>query len=177
MQTLPYCPLLLRKHLADVHLLLRNKMSRELRDTYVVRSFPLTVILLASALGALMFSTVLFCIQLAVEGARRRREARASKARRLRYATDDSEVNLPALTAARPPTPRFHVFLSQCAAGPQSPDLGVMGCPRPCRCSHLEVLRSTPASAVPVSSDRLKLKRVVPKAISSPLSCLERRWP
>ena len=108
MQTLPYCPLLLRKHLADVHLLLRNKMSRELRDTYVVRLFPLTVILLASALGALMFSAVLFCIQLAVEGARRRREARASKARRLRMKDTQEEVTVPPLQAEG----YFHTFLS-----------------------------------------------------------------
>ena len=59
-------------------------MSTEQQDDFYVDSVALSVVLLASVLGALVLSACLLVIQLARERAQMAREARASRARRLR---------------------------------------------------------------------------------------------
>ena len=64
--------------------------------------------MIASILATLVVSAIIFVTQLAAEGARVRKEALASKARRLRYRKDDSQVVAPPTS-----TPGgFHLFLS-----------------------------------------------------------------
>ena len=64
---------------------IKQRMSEEQRELYVVNQGTLSFIMIASTLGAIAMSIVLFIVQFSIEGARMRREARASKARRLRY--------------------------------------------------------------------------------------------
>ncbi len=86
---------------------IEREMSIEQADYYVVDQRLLTVVMLASVLGSITLSFVLFLIQLAVEGRRLRREAHASKARRLRYKESNEDVQVPEIAEGD-----FHVFLS-----------------------------------------------------------------
>ena len=90
--------------LADV----QSKMSDEQRDVYVISTLSLTIIVTASVLGALSLSFILFVMQLTVEGRRLRKEARASKARRLRLLATGEEAHAPVL----PSEMIYHTFLS-----------------------------------------------------------------
>ena len=89
---------------------IQDKMSREQQSIYVVSQGSLTLIMMASVLGAIVLSFVLFLVQLAHEGARMRRDALASKARRLRRVDDDTEVEVQAVEEGG-----FHIFLSRMA--------------------------------------------------------------
>ena len=104
---------------------IQEKMSREQKDVYLLDTGLLTTVLFLSVLSSLVVATVIFFFQLAAETARRHGEARASSARRLRYVSDDREVELgpPAIPEKTPtsfePTyqmgavsGRFHIFLS-----------------------------------------------------------------
>eukprot|EP00966_Prymnesium_polylepis_P150139 3467900-Prymnesium_polylepis.1 len=66
-------------------------MSSEQRDLYVLNQELLTVITILSVLGALIASAAIFVLQLFAEQERRRLEALASKARRLRYKSNNKE--------------------------------------------------------------------------------------
>jgi len=65
-------------------------------------------------LGTLALSFILFVVQFTIEGHRLRREARASKARRLRYKTDNEETKAPELPSSSTASAAkfFHTFLS-----------------------------------------------------------------
>ena len=110
----------------------KAQLSKEQTRIYVLNPLVLSVILIGALAGTLIVSLHLFYITFRQERARMRREARAAKARRLRYLSDDTECMLATLpplqaeiarihpTAASNPTysavlPRhgpFHVFLS-----------------------------------------------------------------
>ena len=87
---------------------LKPILSREQRDLYILNNATLTFLLLTSSIGALLLSGILFLVQLAAEGARVRREARASKARRLRHVEHLDEVVAPVLAEGH----HWHLFLS-----------------------------------------------------------------
>ena len=89
---------------------IQDKMSAEQKGLYVMSIGTLTAVTIASILGALFASLVIFLAQLAHESARLRREALMSKARRLRYVADGADVQAPKLTHG--PLGSFHVFLS-----------------------------------------------------------------
>lgn len=86
---------------------IQQKMSQEQRELYVVNQGTLTIITVASTIGAIIFSLILFSVQFSIEGARIRREARASRARRLRFVANDKEVR-----ASKMQVGCFHLFLS-----------------------------------------------------------------
>jgi len=83
------------------------KMSSEQRSLYVLNHEAQTIITIMAAIGALVASATIFVLQLFAEQERRRREALASKARRLRYMSNNKEVEAPAIG-----TDEFHLFLS-----------------------------------------------------------------
>ena len=83
------------------------RMSQEQRRLYIVNQTTLTFIMLASVLGTLFLSFILFIVQLAVEGQRLRREALASKARRLRFRINNEQVQPPSIAPGH-----YHTFLS-----------------------------------------------------------------
>ena len=86
---------------------IKQRMSEEQRSLYVVNQGTLTLIMIASTIGAIILSFVLFVIQFSIEAARMRREVRASKARRLRYKSNNEEVCVVQLDDRH-----FHTFLS-----------------------------------------------------------------
>eukprot|EP00966_Prymnesium_polylepis_P336560 7391635-Prymnesium_polylepis.3 len=85
---------------------IQSKMSTEQRGLYVLNQELLTMITILSVLGALIASAAIFVMQLFAEQERRRREALASKARRLRYTSNNKEVEAPAIGPDE-----FHLFL------------------------------------------------------------------
>ena len=104
---------------------IREKMSREQKETYTLDTRLLTVIIFLAVIASLVVATVIFFFQLAAERARKRSEARASSARRLRYVSDDREAELgqPIIPDKAAPSfaptyqmgavsGRFHIFLS-----------------------------------------------------------------
>ena len=91
---------------------IERRMSIEQEEYYIVDQAFLTFIMLASVFGAILLSFVLFLIQFAAEGRRLRREALASKARRLRFKADGYEVQAPELTSSYSDKGLFHLFLS-----------------------------------------------------------------
>ena len=118
---------------------IESRMSMEQRSYYVVNQLTLTgtsdcalpscqplqsdgVALHASSLsaatifgsvvGTLLCSFVIFIVQVGIEGARMRHEARASKSRRLRYKANNEEVQAPKLAHSTPEARLFHIFLS-----------------------------------------------------------------
>ena len=92
---------------------IQAKMSNEQQDTYIVNQATLSMIMIASVIGALVMSFVLFLVQASIEGARMRREAQASKARRLRYKSNDEPVSAPTLPESPSPKVKYyHTFLS-----------------------------------------------------------------
>jgi len=86
---------------------IKQRMSEEQRDLYVINQGTLTLIMIASTLGSILLSFVLFIIQFSIEAARMRREQRASKARRLRYKSNNQEVRVMDLDDQH-----YHTFLS-----------------------------------------------------------------
>ena len=96
--------------LADI----QDRMSIEQRSMYIVNQATLTIIMILSILGTLILSFILFLVQFIIEGRRSRREALASKARRLRYKINHKEVVAPELPSPSTLTAAtfFHVFLS-----------------------------------------------------------------
>ena len=79
---------------------LQEKMSIEQRDYYTsLSSSTLTTIVVGCLFGTLAFSAVLLSIQLTIEGARLRREALVSRARRLRFKATNEEVAAPVLSS------------------------------------------------------------------------------
>lgn len=92
---------------------IRDKMSLEQEQVYVVNQTVLTLIIVGTIFGALFVSSFLFFLQLGVEGARMRREARSRKARRLRDKKTGAEVVAPLV-----PTGSFHIFLSHVSRQP-----------------------------------------------------------
>eukprot|EP00966_Prymnesium_polylepis_P188354 4365191-Prymnesium_polylepis.1 len=82
-------------------------MSIEQRRLYILNQGTLSAIMVCGVLAALVISGIIFMFQLAEEAARVRREALASKARRLRYVRNDKEVDVPDINAGE-----FHLFLS-----------------------------------------------------------------
>jgi len=81
---------------------------------YIVNQATLTIIMILSILGTLILSFILFLVQFIIEGRRLRREALASKARRLRSKINHKEVVAPELPSPSTLTAAtfFHVFLS-----------------------------------------------------------------
>ena len=88
-----------------------SKMSIEQESYYSVNQALLILTMFACVVGAFVFSSVLFIVQVAIEGRKRRREALASKARRLRYKADNREVCPPELSTSSPKK-HYHTFLS-----------------------------------------------------------------
>ena len=92
---------------------INDRMSYEQRQDFVFSTVILAVILFCAVIGALALSTGLALNQLAGERARAAREARALKARRLRYVRAgpkhqaNDEVLLPPLETKYD----FHLFL------------------------------------------------------------------
>jgi len=82
-------------------------MSSEQRGLYVLNQELLTAITILSVLGALIASAAIFVLQLFAEQERHRREVLASKARRLRYKSNNKEVKAPTIGPDE-----FHLFLS-----------------------------------------------------------------
>ena len=89
-------------------------VSIEQQDLYIVNQRTLAIIMLGSMLGTLVLSFILFVVQFIIEGRRMRREALASKARRLRYKADDTAVKVPELPSSSTASAAkfFHTFLS-----------------------------------------------------------------
>ena len=87
---------------------IRAKMNRGQKGVYIFDTAILTTIIVLCVFAALVASTLIFFIQVAVESVRRRRLALADKARRLRYAKNDKEVLAPPLTTKGV----YHTFLS-----------------------------------------------------------------
>jgi hypothetical protein len=86
---------------------IQDKMSIEQRSLYILNQGTLSAIVTCGVIAALVISGVIFVFQFAEEAARVRREALASKARRLRYVHNDKEVDVPNINAGE-----FHLFLS-----------------------------------------------------------------
>jgi len=86
---------------------IQDKMSIEQRSLYILNQATLSAIMVCGVIAALVISGIIFIFQLAEEAARVRREALASKARRLRYVRNDEEVDVPDIN-----TGEFHLFLS-----------------------------------------------------------------
>jgi len=84
-----------------------SKMSIEQQGYYIVNQMLLSIIMLASVVGALVFSLVLFVVQFGVEARRLQQEVQSLKARRLRYKTSDMQAHAPAIAQEG-----FHNFLS-----------------------------------------------------------------
>jgi len=63
---------------------IRDKMSIEQKEVYILNTQALTVLITGSAIATLVVSAVIFGVQFAQEGARRRREALTNKAHRLK---------------------------------------------------------------------------------------------
>lgn len=85
-----------------------ERISPEQRVDYDVPSVGLSILLIASVLGSLFFSLILLVGQLARERAQMAKEARAQKARRLRYKETHKEVEVEPVESDR----HFHTFLS-----------------------------------------------------------------
>mmetsp|Transcript_12124 Transcript_12124/g.31431 ORF Transcript_12124/g.31431 Transcript_12124/m.31431 type:complete len:638 (-) Transcript_12124:108-2021(-) len=86
---------------------IQDKMSIEQRSLYILNQATLSAIMVCGVIAALVISGIIFIFQLAEEAARVRREALASKARRLRYVRNDEEVDVPDIDVGE-----FHLFLS-----------------------------------------------------------------
>ena len=71
---------------------IQSKMSNEQTDLYILDHLQLTGIIIGAVYSALMVSGSIFTVQFAAEGARRQREALASKARRLRFVNTRSKL-------------------------------------------------------------------------------------
>ena len=91
---------------------IQNKMSQEQRETYVLNYVQLSFILVASVMGALIASFLIFLVQLRVETERAAREARNAKLRRLQYRVSGKEVTISALPDDLNGMKFWHVFLS-----------------------------------------------------------------
>lgn len=78
---------------------IQSKLSREQRLVYAINPVVVGFIAVGALLGTLAFSLILFAITFHQEQKRLRREARAAKARRLRYETDNEEAIPTALPA------------------------------------------------------------------------------
>lgn len=88
------------------------RMGTEQLDIFRVHADVLSIVLLLSVLAALVLSFILLLCQLAQEQSRIRLEARASKARHLRYKYGDrrnEEVEVPMLASDQ----HFHIFRTQ----------------------------------------------------------------
>ena len=83
------------------------KMSREQRALYIIDQAALSAVVAASVVGGLIFSSVLFLVQLTIERRLQLSRLRASKARRLRYKATGGEVIVPVMD-----DDAFHLFLS-----------------------------------------------------------------
>lgn len=92
--------------LGDVQIILSGEQKRD----FAVDSTLLSVVLGASVFATLIASFFILLVQLALEGERIAREARASKIRRLRSKREAAEVLVPSITQGLPK--HFHVFLS-----------------------------------------------------------------
>ena len=86
---------------------IRDKLSIEQRSLYILNQATLSAIMVCGVIAALVISGIIFIFQLAEEAARVRREALASKARRLRYVHNDKEADVLDIDAGE-----FHLFLS-----------------------------------------------------------------
>ena len=76
----------------------RDRLSLELRDVFDVPNDAIAIIIAASVFASLIVAAALVAQQAAHGHRRQVKEARAAKARRLRYADDDTEVRGPAAT-------------------------------------------------------------------------------
>ena len=124
---------------------IQRKMNREQRQLYTMDSAVFTVFLAISVFGALIASTVICAQQITVESKRVRREALAAKARRLRYAKDDTEVPAPPMATEG----GYHIFLSHVWGTGQDQS-------NPCRASnHGPAPCFSRRSLVPRSSPRI----------------------
>ena len=111
------------------------RMSPEQRDDFYVYEVAITVVLFSAVVGTLFGALFILIGQLARESSRIRAEARAAKARRLRYLADDTEAVVheteplqPLIERIHPkrigPLPRhgpFHIFLSHNWYAPPQP--------------------------------------------------------
>ena len=88
--------------------LVHARMSGEQQTDFLLPVDHIATILMVCVVGAVVFSVTILSLQLAAERRRHLREARYKKARRLRYAGDESEVHIP------PPEDGqdYHLFLS-----------------------------------------------------------------
>jgi len=96
--TIKMCTLTELQNVQDV-------MSTEQERDFYVPLATLSTILVVCIFGALVASFVMLLLQLSIEKVQAAREARAAKARRLRYLKDGCEVNVA-------PVEGFHLFLS-----------------------------------------------------------------
>ena len=86
---------------------IQQKMSGELKGTYIIDTGILTVIVFGAILLSLVFAGGLFLVQVAAEAKRVRDEAAKSAGRRLRYVKDNKEVVAPPIDERG-----YHTFLS-----------------------------------------------------------------
>ena len=108
------------------------RMSGEQRSLYILNQTTLAFIMLACVLGTLVLSFILFIMQFTIESQRLRREARANKARRLRYKSNNQEVMPPSIDDSH-----FHTFLSHVwGTGQVRPPWSSQSTPCPSRRSH-----------------------------------------
>jgi hypothetical protein len=77
------------------------------KEDYLVPVFVLTIFFFVAVLGTLVFCCILLFIQRAQEERQRRVDARAAKARRLRYCKNLVEVDAPVIVENG-----YHLFLS-----------------------------------------------------------------
>jgi hypothetical protein len=84
-----------------------DRLSEEQKATYIIDDNVLSAVVLIAIFGSLVASSIITFVQLLARRARLRREARASKARRLRCVDNDKEASAPAIHEGC-----FHLFLS-----------------------------------------------------------------
>ena len=87
---------------------IQAKMSPVQRTTFIVNTDVITFVAIGSLFVSLLFAIVLLTAHLAAEARRAREEAGKTRARRLRYVKDNSEVPAPSLDTGQ----MYHLFLS-----------------------------------------------------------------
>ena len=87
---------------------LQERMSRELKEDYLVSPLMITVVLVICVIGTFCFSLIIFFVQTAVEQRRRLLEDRDRRARRLRHKISNEPIQAPPLGDGED----FHTFLS-----------------------------------------------------------------
>jgi hypothetical protein len=101
------CCLMFKVDILTAQPTIENYLSDEQRSDFQLESVALTALLFGCLFGNIAISACMLLERLASEQERHRLEELASKARRLRYRSNDVEVNVPKISSNE-----FHLFLS-----------------------------------------------------------------